>query len=166
MSMVTPTAMIAPWPALSSDSEVWLRTAAFSPGGQRFIVAPCLVAFVTEVFDGLVVKQAVNRAGIRLGVHLVHGAAEDHAPFRHPQREDDVHHQRRERDDSEPRVVLDEQDAGDETDFEQRRQDIEQHEVEQEADTGGAAFDVARHAAGLAVEVEAQRERVQVSENF
>ena len=58
------------------------------------------------------------------------------------------------------------QDAADQRDLEQRRQHVEQHEEQQELDALGAALDRAGQAAGLPVEMEAQRQRMQVAEGL
>jgi hypothetical protein len=136
------------------------------PGLQRLVVTARLEALVVEIFHGLVIEQAVDGARVGLGVHLVHVAPEDHAPLGDPERESDVHHQRHQRHDAEPGVVLDQQDRRHEADLEDGGQDVEQHEVEQEADASGAALDVARHAAGLAFEMETQGQVVQVLEDL
>ena len=54
------------------------------------------------------------------------------------------------------------QDAADEHDLQQRRQDVEQHEAEEEVDALGAALDRPADGAGAPVEMEAQAQRVQV----
>ena len=136
------------------------------PGLQRFVVTPRLEAFVAEVFHRFVIEQAVYGAGVGLGIHVVHVAPENHAPFGDQQRERDIGDERHDGHHEKPRVVLDQQDDRHEADLQQRRQDVEQHEIEQEADAGGAALDVARHAAGLAFEVEAQGKIVQVLEHL
>ena len=68
--------MIAPWPILRSESVVWLRTAALLVACSAHVEAPRLVLLVAEIFDGLVIEQAVDRLGVGLAVALVHLAAE------------------------------------------------------------------------------------------
>ena len=58
-----------------------------------------------------------------------------------------------------------EQIARHQADLDQGRQDVENHELQQKRDAAGAAFDVARDAAGLPLEVELEREAVQVAEH-
>ena len=60
---------------------------------------------------------------------------------------------------------LREQHRGDQRELEDHRDDREQQVGKQRRDAARAALDVARHAAGLAVEVEAQAEAVQVAEH-
>ena len=74
-------AMIAAWPMLSMFSvhlDCAPRRARSAPA--RSSKRARLVRLVAEILDGLVVQQAVDRLGLRLGVGLVHGAAEAHAP--------------------------------------------------------------------------------------
>ena len=97
---------------------------------QAVVVAPCLEAFVAEIFHRLVVQQTVDGAGVGLGIHVVHGAAKHHAPFGDDQGEGDIHHERNKSNDGEPDIVFHQQNRCDEADFHQRRQDVEQHEIE------------------------------------
>ncbi len=124
------------------------------------------VSLVAEILHRLVIDQAVDGARIGLGIHFVHGAAEHHAPFGDHQREGDVDHERGKGDDGEPRVVFDEQNRRHQADFQQRRQDVEQQESEQETDAARAALDVARYAAGLPLQMEAQTQTVQMLEHL
>jgi hypothetical protein len=50
--------------------------------------------------------------------------------------------------------------------FDQRRHDAEQRIRDQRLDAAHAALDVARHAAGLPLQVKAQRQRMQVPEGL
>src|SRR5690606_11401722 len=62
------------------------------------------------------------------------------------------------------RVVEVPEDAADEQNLEQRRHEVEEHEREQELDAAYAALDRSRQAAGLPLQVEAEREPVQMAE--
>src|SRR3546814_6539732 len=57
------------------------------------------------------------------------------------------------------------EDAAGQRDLQQRRDDVEGGEVQQELDALGAAVDGAAEAAGLALQVKAQGERVEVAES-
>ncbi len=132
---------------------------------QLLVVAPGLELFVVEILHRLVVDQAVDRARVGGGIELVGLAPQRGAPVGHLDGEHDVDRQRAERDEREHRVVIDQQDADHHADLDQRGQDGIQRVADQRADRTRAALDVAREPAGLAFEVEAQRQRVQVAEH-
>nr|GEU28155.1 hypothetical protein [Tanacetum cinerariifolium] len=133
---------------------------------QAFVVALRFVVLVAEVLDGLIVDQRVDGAGIGLRIEFVHGAAKVRAPVGDRDREHDVRHQRDEGNHREPDIVMQHQVTQHQRDFHQRGQDVEQRVGNQRAHRARAAFDIARHAAGLAIEVEAQRQGVQVTEHL
>ena len=130
------------------------------------IEAARLVLLVAEVLHRLVVQQAVDRLGVGLGVGLVHAAHELDAPFRQDDREHDVGGDDGQGHRREAPVVEAPQDAADQHDLEQGRQDVEGGEAEQELDALGAALDDAAQPAGLALEMEAQRQRMEMAEDF
>ena len=99
-----------------------------------------------------------------LRVGLVHPAAELGAPLGDRDGEDDVAGDADEGDERIPAPEQRPQDAADEQDFQQRRQNVEQHEAEEEVDALGAALDRPADGAGAPVEVEPQAQRVQVLE--
>ena len=76
----------------------------------------------------------------------------------------DVDDDRRQRHRGEPPVVKPPQDAADQQDLDQGRDDVEQHDRQQEIDRRRAALDRARQPAGAPVEMKAQRQRMQVAE--
>ncbi len=127
--------------------------------------APGFVVLVVEVFHRLVVEQAVDGAGVGGGVGLVHGAAVFQAPVGDQHGEGDVDRQGHQGDGAEPGVVLGEQHARHHEDFQQGGADVEQGEIDQEADRARAALDVHGQAAGAPFQVEAQGLRVQVAED-
>ena len=133
---------------------------------QAFVVALRLVILVAEIFHGFIVDQRIDGLGIRLRVEVVHGAAEMRAPVRHQDGKRDVGHQRHRRDHGKPDVVMQDQIAEHEGDFHQRRQDVEQGIGNERADAARAPFDIARHAARLAVQVKAQGQGMQVAEHL
>ena len=130
------------------------------------VVAPRLVRLVAEVLDGLVVQQAVDRLGVGLGVGIVHAAHELDAPFRQGDREHDVGRDHAQGDRREAPVVERPQDHADQADLEQGRQDVEGREADQELHPLGSAFDDPAQAAGLALEMETEAERVEMVEHF
>ena len=133
---------------------------------QAFVVAARFVVFVAEVFHRFIVDEGVDRARVGLRIELVHRAPEMRAPLGDDDRERDVGGQRAERDQGERFVVVQRQVAQHQADLDQRRQDREHRVRDQRADAARAALDVARHAAGLAVQVKPQRQRVQVAEHL
>jgi hypothetical protein len=131
---------------------------------ERLVEPGGLVLLVAEVLDRFVVQQAVDRARARFLVGLVHLPPVLDAPLGHGQRVRDVADDADERDEGVREVEERPEDPADERDLDQRRHDVEQHEREQRVDAGRAALDRARQAAGLPLEVEAQRQAVQVAE--
>ena len=136
------------------------------PALHALVVAARLPFLVAEVLDGLVVEQAVDRARVGLRVELVHLPAEPGAPVGDEDRRGDVERERGQRDRDEGPVIARDQDRRHEPDLDQRRQDGEEREADQRRDPALAALDVPGEAAGLAREVEAQRQRVQVAEGL
>jgi hypothetical protein len=133
---------------------------------QAGVVAPGLELLVVEVLDGLVVQQGVDGAALRHRVELVHGLAELRAPFGHRDGEDDVEQQRDPGDPDEERIELDTQNGQHQRQLDDGRHDAVERHRDQRMHAARAAFDVARHAAGLPLEVEAQRQRMQVAEHL
>ena len=130
------------------------------------IVAARLMLFVAEVLHRLVVQQAVDRLGVGLGVGVVHATDELDAPFRQHDREQDVACDDAQRHRREAPVVEPPQDDGDQGNLEQRRQDVESGEADQELHALGAALDDAAQSAGLALEMEAKAECMEMTEHF
>ena len=101
---------------------------------------------------------------MRLRVGFVHLPAKLGAPLGDGYGEDDIAGDANEGDECIPDAEQRPQDAADEQDFQQCRQNVEQHEAEQEVDTLGAALDRPADGAGPPVEVEAEAQRMQVLE--
>ena len=135
------------------------------PLDEALVVALGLVFLVAEIFDRLVVQQAVDGAAVGLGVERVGAPHELRAPVGDGDGEADVGRQGDEGDHPEHPVELDEQDDRHHEDFQHRRRDAEQQVADQARQRLGAAFDVAGDAAGLPLQMKAQRQRVQVLEH-
>ncbi len=133
---------------------------------QRLVVAPRLEGLVVEVLDGFVVEQRVDGLGLAGGFQLVHLAAELGAPLGHRDGEHDVEHQRHQRDPDVAHVELGAQQGEHEHHLDQGREDAVERVGDQRLHPARPALDVARHAAGLALQVEAQAQRVQVTEHL
>ncbi|EWS63580.1 hypothetical protein Y695_03186 [Hydrogenophaga sp. T4] len=133
---------------------------------QRFVVTPRLESLVVEVLDRFVVEQRVDGARLAGGLQLVHLAPELGAPFGHRHGEGHIEHQRHQRDPHITHVELGAQQREHHDHFDQRREDAVERIRDERLHAARAALDVARHAAGLALQVEAQAERVQVPEHL
>jgi hypothetical protein len=96
-----------------------------------------------------------------LGIGLFSEAG---APLRHGDREADIEHQRCQRDDGKPDVETHGQNAQHQRHFNQRGQDGVERIRDQRLGAAHAALDVARHAAGLALQMKAQAQRMQMLE--
>jgi len=133
---------------------------------QALVIALGLELLVVEVLDGLVVQQRVDGAAVCGRVQLVHLAAELGAPFGHGHGERDVEHQRDDGDPGKPDIELHRQQGQHQRDLDQRGDDAVERIRDQRMHAARAAFDVARHAAGLALQVKAQAQCVQMPEHF
>jgi hypothetical protein len=120
---VTPRAMIACWPRLSAGQRGLAARRGVFPLEHLLVVAARLEGLVVEVLDRLVVEQAVDGARVGGRVVFVDGAPDVDAPVADLDREHDVADQRDQGDEHEADVVLDEEDAEHQADFDQRRQD-------------------------------------------
>ena len=153
-------------------ADIEQRQGAAGADRRRLVAPPAdieaarLVLLVAEILDGLVVQQAVDRLGVGLGVGVVHAAHELDAPLRQGDREHDVGGDDGQGHRREPPVVEGPQDAAHQGDFEQGRQDVEGREADQELHARRAALDDAAQPAGLALEMEAQRQRMEMAEDF
>ena len=131
---------------------------------QVLVIAASLKGFVVEVFDGLVIEQRVDGAGVGGRIQLIHAAAELGAPCGHADRECDVDHQSDQRDPGEPDIKFDGQQSEHQHQLNQRGHDAVERIRHQRMHGAGAALDVAGHAASLALQVKAQTHAVQVPE--
>jgi len=129
---------------------------------QALVVPAGFKGFVAEVFDRLVVEQRVNRLGVRRRVELVGLPAKLGPPLGDAHREEDVERQRGHRDPGKPGIELDGQNGQHQTHFDQRGHDAVERIRNQRLDAAHAALDVACHAAGLARQMKAQAQGMQV----
>ncbi len=133
---------------------------------QRGVKARRFVPFVAEILHRLVVQQAVDRPRACLVVGLVHGAADAHAEIGEGQREAQIAADRGEGQQREAPVEQAPDDAGHRHHLEDGRDHVEDGKPQNRLDAGRAAIDHPRQGAGLAVEMKAQREPVQVIERL
>ncbi len=134
------------------------------PFDQAVVVARGFVFFVAEILHRFVVEQAVDGAAVGFGIERIGFAHELGAPLGDGDGKADVGRQRHQREQAKHPVELDEQDAGDQQDFQHGGRDAKQQVADQARHRLGAALDVAGDAAGLAFEMKAQRQRVQMLE--
>ena len=99
-------------------------------------------------------------------VHLVHLLAKLGAPFGHRDGEADVEHQRNNGDPRKPHIKFDGQQRQHQRHFNQRGDDAVKRIADQRMHAARTAFDVARHTAGLALQVKAQAHGMQVAKHF
>ena len=144
----------------------WLFHRGLFVAGEGHVEAAGLMGLVAEIFHRFVVQQAVDRLGLRVGVALVHAAADGDAVVAEEQGEGEVEADGERGDGGELPVEDLPDDGGDHHHFEQSGDDVEDGEAEHGLHAVGAALDGAGQAAGLAVEMEAEREAVQVLEGF
>ena len=123
-----------------------------------------LMLLVAEILDGLVVDQAVDDLGAGVVVGRVHGPAQADAPLGDREGKSDETQDHDEGHGGEAPIEHEPEDAGHQADFDQCRQNREQHEEQQEFDALHATVDGAAKRAGLTIQVEAQRQGVQVAE--
>ncbi len=138
----------------------------YFPFLHLFVITGPLPGFVVEVFYRLEIDQAIDGTDIGRRIELIHRAAQVRAPVADDDGEDDVGDERDEGDQAEIPGIAIEQNTEHQRDLEQRRQDRIQRVGDQRTDRAGAAFDVAGESPGLAFEMEAQGERVQMLEDL
>ena len=122
--------------------------------------------FVAEVFDGFVVEQAVDGAGVGAVVLLVHHSSKFDAPFRNKHRVSDVNRYRDDRNERHPDVQRLPQDNEHQSQLEHGRHDTEEAEAEQNLDGFGAALYGSREPSGLAGQVKLERQEVQMAKHL
>ena len=133
---------------------------------EVLVVTAGLESLVVEVLDGLVIEQRIDGAAVRRRIELIHAAAEMRAPLGHRHGEGDVGRQRGQRDPEEGGIKAYGQQAQHQRELDQRGQDAVERIRDERMHGARATLDVARHAAGLPLQVEAQAEVVQVAKDL
>ena len=133
-------------------------------GADGLVIAPRLALLGAEIFDGLVVQQAVDGAADGAVVDLVHLALQLGAPVSDPAGEGDIDGDDRQCRRHHAGPELEVEDDADRRQLDQGRGDVEQQEIEHHVDALGAALDDFGQAAGAPLEVKAQRQSVDVAE--
>ena len=119
---------------------------------------------IAEILDRFVVDQAVERLGGGIIVGVVHGPAIAAAAAGKNGGEADIDDDRQAGDDRIAPVEHVPDDGGDHHQFQRRRHDVEDREAQHRLHAQHAAVDDPRQAAGLAVEMKAQADRMQMAE--
>ena len=130
---------------------------------QVLVVALGLKCFVVEVFDGLVVQQRIHGFGVCGGILHIGRTAKLRAPLGQAHRERDVADQRHRRDGCKAPVKGEGQNAQHQQHLYQRGQDAVERIRHQRFGAAHTAFNVTRHAAGLALQMKAQAQAVQMA---
>ncbi len=133
---------------------------------HRRAVTAGFAFFRAEIFDRFEIQQAVDGMGDSAGVHVDHVAAQLVAPFGHGAGEPDVKRDHGQRHDDEPRTELHEENDADRDQLQHGGRNVEQQEIEHRIDALGPALDNLRDRACAPVEMEAQRQAVQVDEHI
>ena len=134
------------------------------PALKMGIVFLRLEALITKVLDRLVVQKTVYRAGIGAVVELVALAHKAVAPLGTPDREGAVKHHRAQYRQRIHGAEIGQQNDRNQADFQQRGNDIENHEAQQKADATGAALDIPGQPTRAPRQVKAQIQAVQMLE--
>ena len=132
---------------------------------QTLVVTAGLELLIAEVLHRLIVEQAVHGAGIGTRIQFVGTTPDIDAPLSHRDGEPDVQAHRDQGHQRKPPVKVGEQHRRHQQEFKNHRDDREQHVGEQRRDAARAALDVARHAAGLPVQMDTQRQGMQVAKH-
>ena len=162
--MVMPMVKISAWPVVEHAERIVGLDRRRLVARHRHVEALGLDLLVAEVFHGLEIEQAVDGLGVGVRVAVVHLAPDGDAPLGGREREPHVDRDRGENDHHvEPVEVVDE-DRAHEHELEHRRRELHHAHAQDEIDAARAALDDARKPARAPLEMEAQRQPVQMPE--
>ena len=133
---------------------------------HRGVIARRLALLGAEIFHRLEVQKAVDRLLVRRRIGVVHLLADRHPPFGDAEGVGDIGPDRADDDQRIAPVKQEGEDQRDQCELKDQRPDREQHETQQEIDALHAALDNAGQPAGLAGDVIAQRQRMDVLKGF
>ncbi len=131
---------------------------------HRTVVALGFALLGPEIFDRFVVQERVDRLGVRLGVGIIHPAANFDPPFG---REVSVVHEDHDRDHGRKHIApveLPHQHDHQQRNLDDGRRQLQDHHPHNDFDAGPAALQHARQSSGLALQMKAQRQLVHVDE--
>ena len=143
-----------------------MRTVARGEGADRFVVALRLALLGAEIFDCFVIEQAVDGAADRFVVDFVHLPLKLRAPFGDPAREGDVEATIASVAATSPAPNFTKKMMQMRGQLDQRRADVEQQEVEHHVDALRPALDDLGQRSGAPLQMEAQRQVVDMSEDL
>ena len=130
------------------------------------VVARRFARLGAEILDRLEVEQTVDRLGVGVGVALVHRAADADAPVGGDGGVDEVDDDGDgDRNDVAPVERIEER-RGNQRELDDRRRGDQHRSADDRLDRIAAAFEHARQPAGLALEMEAQRQLVEMDEHL
>ncbi len=135
-------------------------------GAPRHLEPPRLMGLGREILHRLIVEQAVGGLDAGGDVALVHLPTEPHLPAGHGEGDGQIGQDRGQGREREAGAIESPQHAGHQGQFQQGGRDVEQGQVQQALDPRRAAFHHPRHPAGLAVQMEAQRQGMQMLEDL
>ncbi len=132
------------------------------PFAQAVGVAPGLEGFVPEILNGFEIQQRVDGAGIGTRCKPILTPYVAGPPFGHDHGEADVQGHSHGDDGGVGPGVTHQQNAGDQADFDQRRDNVERHEAQQEPNARNTPLDVPRQAARAPRQMKTQVQPVEV----
>ncbi len=132
---------------------------------HRMVVARGFAFLGAEIFHRLVVQQRVDRLGVGLGIGIVHLAANFDPPFGRDVGVIHVDHDGDHCDEHVAPVELPQQHGHQQRDLDDGRDQLQDHHPHNDLDAEAAALQHARQAAGLALQVKAQRQFMHVHES-
>ena len=130
------------------------------------VIALRLPPFGTKIFNGFKVQQAVDRLLVGIRVLIVHFLADTDAHFGHGDGEPDIQRNRHQHGSQIPDIKQKEQNPGGQQQFQHQGHDGKQQESQQEIDALDAAFDNPAQAAGLAGDVIAHRQAMDMGKRL
>ena len=135
-------------------------------GRHRAVITRGFPCLGIEIFYGFIVQQAVDRLLVGIGVLIIHRPPDRNPPFGNLE---SVRHVDRDRHDHDNHVLpaeIQREDHRYHGQFQDQRPDGKQHEAQQEIDTLDPALDHPAQTTGLAGDVIAHRQQVDVLKRF
>ena len=133
---------------------------------HRFIVSRRFAVFGAKIFHRLEIEQAVDRLGVGLRVAFIHRAPDADAPIRGQSRKDQIRdHREADRGDIAP-VERDQHGGDDQCELDRRRDGGQHRGADKGLDCVAPTLKNASESAGLALQMKAQRQVVQMLEHF
>ena len=135
-------------------------------GRHRGVIARGLAPFGVEIFDGFKVQQTVDGLLVGIGVLIIHLTTNFHPPFGQLERIGHINRDCRHHDDHILPAEIQREDHRNHGQFQDQRPDRQQHKAQQKIHTFDAAFDDPAKTSGLAGDVIAHRQTVNMGERL